>query len=174
MDIRQRVLEWSSKEPLWRQDLLRRVARAEATDTDCAEVLELLLKERGLSDVAPAARPLQLDDLPEETPRSTEVVVEIGRCANVNSIESEDALTFEPSGITLVYGDNAAGKSSYARALKSISRAAHRFLPVPGRTDSRPDVVRRRAAFTDSCNSQAASARLTEVRVGVAVVTRQL
>lgn len=138
MSIRERVISWSNNEPLWRQDLLRRVATSEASDTDCAEVLELLLKERGLTSVAPAARPLQLEDLPEESPRSPEIVVEIGRCSNVNSIESEDPLTFERSGITLVYGDNAAGKSGYARALKSIARAAHREVVLPNVFASNP------------------------------------
>jgi len=107
------------------------VAASEATDADCSEVLELLLKEKGLTDVAPAPAPLRLGDLADESARSAEVIVEIGRCANVNSIASEDPLTFEPGGITLVYGHNAAGKSSYARALKSIARAAHREPVLP-------------------------------------------
>ncbi len=44
---------------------------------------------------------------------------------HVNALESREPLTFEPRGLTIVYGDNGSGKSGYARLLKRITRARH-------------------------------------------------
>jgi hypothetical protein len=43
----------------------------------------------------------------------------------VNNLAPAQTLTFAPSGITVIYGDNAAGKSGYARILKRACRARH-------------------------------------------------
>lgn len=42
---------------------------------------------------------------------------------NLNAIATNQALTFHPKGLTIVYGHNGAGKSGYARALKKACRA---------------------------------------------------
>jgi ABC-type cobalamin/Fe3+-siderophores transport system ATPase subunit len=36
----------------------------------------------------------------------------------VNNLAPEQTLSFAPNGVTIVYGDNGAGKSGYARILK--------------------------------------------------------
>ena len=43
----------------------------------------------------------------------------------MNALASDQPLTFEPNGLTIVYGDNGSGKSGYARLLKRITRARH-------------------------------------------------
>ena len=78
--------------------------------------------------MAPAAAapvPLSLNDLPAEATSDPEILFEIGECSNVNAIASSDPLTFEPADITLVYGENGVGKTSYSRIIKRIARAAH-------------------------------------------------
>lgn len=45
---------------------------------------------------------------------------------HVNALASEKPLTFEATGLTIIYGDNGSGKSGYARLLKRIARARHR------------------------------------------------
>ncbi|MDQ2984374.1 MAG: AAA family ATPase [Actinomycetota bacterium] len=125
MNARQAIYDWSQTLPSWRQDLLRRVAAHEASDGDGAEVFDLLLKENGLAPAAPAPVALQLADLPEDVPSATQILLEIGECSNVNAIDSEEPLTFEPSHITLIYGENGTGKSGYSRVVKRVARAAH-------------------------------------------------
>lgn len=124
MDARQRIFDWSKTQLGWRRDLLRRVAVRDLDDQGCVEVLELVLGEHGLAPAALTPTPLDLDDLPEEVSAAPEVLYEIGECSNVGAIASPMPLTFEPSHITLVYGDNGVGKSSYARIIKRIARSA--------------------------------------------------
>ena len=45
---------------------------------------------------------------------------------HVNALTSDKPLAFEPTGLTIIYGDNASGKSGYARLLKRVARARHR------------------------------------------------
>jgi hypothetical protein len=45
---------------------------------------------------------------------------------NVNRLLDEQKLTFAPQGLTVVYGDNASGKSGYARIIKAVVGARHR------------------------------------------------
>ncbi len=45
---------------------------------------------------------------------------------STNALESENPLTFEATGLTVIYGDNGSGKSGYSRLLKPIARARER------------------------------------------------
>jgi hypothetical protein len=131
MDARQRIFDWSQTQPGWRRDLLRRVAAREIDDQGCLEVLDLVLADHGLAPAAPAPKPLALSDLPEDVASDPGVLFEIGECSNVNAIASSDPLTFEPTEITLVYGENGVGKTSYSRIIKRIARAAHEEKVLP-------------------------------------------
>jgi hypothetical protein len=146
LDAQKAILDWSLTQPLWRRDLLRRVASAEADDQACLEVLDLLLGTHGLAATAPAPQPLELDDLPADVSTIPEVLYEIGECSNVNPIQSPNALPFAPEGITLVYGPNAVGKSSYARIVKRVARAAHQERVLPNVFSGRAGGRRRWAA----------------------------
>ena len=42
---------------------------------------------------------------------------------NVNALVEDQSLTFIPKGVTIIYGDNGAGKSGYVRVLKRACRA---------------------------------------------------
>ncbi len=102
---------------------MRRVAVGEALseeDYDClvGAVLgaqELSVGQFGLEQLPQAAS----EDLPV-------CLIAIEKPEHVNALESKEPLTFEPQGLTIVYGDNGSGKSGYARLLKRITRARHR------------------------------------------------
>jgi energy-coupling factor transporter ATP-binding protein EcfA2 len=67
-----------------------------------------------------------LAQLPQAAPGDSPVkLVSIEQPEHVNALASEAPLTFEPSGLTIAYGDNASGKSGYARLLKRITRSRH-------------------------------------------------
>jgi energy-coupling factor transporter ATP-binding protein EcfA2 len=50
-------------------------------------------------------------------------LTQISDVANVNAITSPKPLAFGDSGLTIIYGDNGAGKSGYVRILKNVCRA---------------------------------------------------
>ncbi len=49
-------------------------------------------------------------------------VMSIRGAENVNALADGEVLTFAATGLTIVYGDNASGKSGYARILKAVTR----------------------------------------------------
>ncbi len=53
-----------------------------------------------------------------EAEESTVTLCSIGPVTNVSSLLEDQVLPFETNGMTVVYGDNGAGKSSYSRILK--------------------------------------------------------
>lgn len=79
--------------------------------------------------VAPDSRPevvFSLEHLPRVRAEDPSVcLLSITKTEHVNALASEKPLTFEPTGLTIVYGDNGSGKSGYARLLKRITRARH-------------------------------------------------
>ncbi len=134
MNVVQEILSWSSTLPMWQRDALRRVVTtAELSQADEDEVLVLAKAEYGIEpSQAVSAVPLAAEHLPIEmqTPDSV-VLLSIHDVANVNALASDQVLEFAPEGLTLVYGENAAGKSGYSRVLKKACRArdAEEILP---------------------------------------------
>jgi hypothetical protein len=123
------ILEWSTDRPAWQRDALRRIVQAQKlTETDLRELVALC--KRGHtpkpSPTDPEAEPLEAAHLPANPGAGASVsLTAIKDVAAVNNLAPAQTLTFAPEGITVVYGDNAAGKSGYARILKRACRARH-------------------------------------------------
>lgn len=114
----QSILAWSSALPDWQRDALRRLcAGGDLTDADTDELLAIC---RGDAE----ANPLAADHIRSEASASSEVVLcQMQGVQHVNALATGERLTFARSGLTVVYGDNGAGKSGYARILKKACRA---------------------------------------------------
>lgn len=88
----------------------------------------------------PPSESLSGEHLPPDVRSSQSVALKaIEAVQNVNALVSKQPLTFGVSGLTVLYGDNASGKSGYARILKSACRARSRPKRVL------PDVFRKTA-----------------------------
>jgi len=122
MPLEDQIVEWSRTRPAWQRVVLRRVAEGDAlADRDYDQVVEDMLASRAAPEVE-----FGLAQLPEAASGDLSVrLVSIEKAEHVNALASETPLTFEPSGLTIVYGDNASGKSGYARLLKRIARSRH-------------------------------------------------
>lgn len=62
-----------------------------------------------------------LDATHVRDPAASHAVVTLGALhglSNVNALAPGERLTFGKTGLTVIYGDNGAGKSGYARVLK--------------------------------------------------------
>jgi energy-coupling factor transporter ATP-binding protein EcfA2 len=129
MSILPQIIEWSRERPRWQQDALRRLAeQPHLTETDLAELVSLCRAEHGIAE-PDAATPQPFATVsPAEAPAPTGApptvrLKGIHGARNVNALRSDQALTIATRGLTVVYGDNGAGKSGYVRVLKQVCRA---------------------------------------------------
>jgi len=123
MSLEERIIEWSKDRPAWQREVMRRVAAGETlSDEEYDRLVDAIVEEKEL----PAGE-FGLQQLPEPAAGDLPVrLLAIERPEHVNALEAKKPLTFEPRGLTVVYGDNGSGKSGYARLLKRIARARHR------------------------------------------------
>jgi energy-coupling factor transporter ATP-binding protein EcfA2 len=122
MAIEEQIIVWSRTRPDWQQLLLKRIATGNVlTDGDYDELVADLVAGKHFPNAS-----LNLEHLPQTAREDPPVtLVSIEEAEHVNALASDEPLTFEPTGMTIVYGDNGSGKSGYARLLKRITRARH-------------------------------------------------
>ena len=132
--VYEEILEWSTKLPTWQRDALRRLADGTLTSTDIDELLQLCLSQVGLSVPgleAVTAQPLLRKHLPIAGPSDADVVLNsVHSVQHVNRLDPHATLPFASAGLTIIYGDNASGKSGYVRILKKTCRARHSADPI--------------------------------------------
>ena len=123
MTVLKEILEWSQGRPAWQRDALRRlVLHGELSEDDIHELVEICKAEHGLA-VPQGASPLTKAHVPEQSGVAAPVsLASIFHQRGVNALAEDQTLKFSPN-LTVVYGDNAAGKTGYIRILKSACRA---------------------------------------------------
>ncbi len=137
LSVYDEILKWSKERPVWQRDALRRmVVNGSLGEKDIDELLRLCKIIHGIKEPSEGeAVPVPLDEghiCPEETAGESARLISISNVTNVNAINSASPLTFSESGLTIIYGNNGAGKSGYVRILKNVCRARHvdkRILP---------------------------------------------
>jgi len=132
MSVLYKVLEWSQDgRPAWLRDAIRRiVTQAELSDEDIVELTELCKQAHGLSEAALVVDPLAERHLPAPGGTNDVSVLAVKHVSDVNALAPGEAIKFPKVGLTVVYGDNGAGKSGYARILKRACRARGSSEPV--------------------------------------------
>lgn len=123
MNVLEELLSWSRERPTWQRDALRRLVQSgELSDEDLHGLTEICKSTHGLAEEQDAV-PLAREHVPEPGSGATPVsLVSIFHHRGVNALAEDQTLRFSPR-LTLVYGDNAAGKTGYIRILKSACRA---------------------------------------------------
>ena len=122
MNVLESILEWSRDRPLWQREALRRlVINGDLSDTDINEFTEICKSGHGLAAQHETA-PLAKEHVPDQTAGAPVSLVSIFHHRGVNALAEDQTLRFGP-GLTVVYGDNGAGKTGYIRILKSACRA---------------------------------------------------
>ena len=122
MSLEEQIVEWSASRSPWQRAVLRRVAMGEVlSEEDYDQLVDALVASKEVEDVN-----FGLEQLPELNAGDPPVrLISIADPEHVNALDSDKPLTFEATGLTIIYGDNASGKSGYARLLKRIARARH-------------------------------------------------
>ena len=128
MNVLHEIIEWAQNLPGWQADAVRRLLRhGELDDKDESEILAMLRSKYQIlpkAETAPLAqRPSRIDASAANGRQRDVRLVALRDLTNVNAIAANQELQFGISGVTVVYGRNASGKSGYARVLKRACRA---------------------------------------------------
>lgn len=126
MNVLQEIFTWSKDRPAWQRDALRRlVLNGELTEQDSRELADICKGDYGLAEKKDAA-PLTKEHVPAGRSATSAVSLEsIFHHKGVNALAEDQTLKFG-SGLTIVYGDNGAGKTGYTRILKRACQARGR------------------------------------------------
>ena len=121
--VYQEILDWSASRPPWQQDALRRLVTQEQIDeSDLIELASLCKAKEGLEGPK-EHKPLKEGHLPIADAAGDAVrLTRLTHQRGVNALAPNQTIEFGPN-LTIVYGDNGAGKSGYARILKRACRA---------------------------------------------------
>ncbi len=121
--VLEELLRWSQDRPPWQRDALRRlVLNGELSDEDIRALTEICKSAHGLADQQ-EIEPLTKEHVPDTAIGAAPVsLVSIFHHRGVNALAEGQTLKFGPN-LTVVYGDNATGKTGYIRILKSACRA---------------------------------------------------
>jgi energy-coupling factor transporter ATP-binding protein EcfA2 len=133
MSIYRDVINWSSNKPLFIQDAIRRLLiNPILEDSDVNELILILKKEVGFTGIKIDAIPATHADIPSLSTNSsnTTKLLSIENPVNINALWNEARLHFAPIGLTLIYGQNGSGKSSYTRLLKKLCWSRHKNVEL--------------------------------------------
>lgn len=122
-NVLQEIQTWSADRPAWQRDALRRLVMNGDLGAEDIDALTAICKgEHGLTEKV-AAQPLAKEHVPERGGAAQAVSLDsIFHHKGVNALAENQTLKFA-SGLTIVYGDNGAGKTGYIRILKQACRA---------------------------------------------------
>lgn len=153
------IIAWAESDLLeWQSDAVRRLlVQNTLTDDDSQNVLLMLKALYGLlqdGTTAPKPQPLQKGMVSGAPKSKVNVVLKaVMDLRSINIIPNGSALPFGHQGLTAIYGENASGKSGYARVLKRACRARdtqERILPNVYSTEASTPA---KATFKLSVNS---------------------
>ena len=124
MDALNDIEEWFQTRARWEKTAYHLILSQASLDK---ETIEQLADECEADAIASKKKGGKIEDK-EEASAPTDCVVRllaIKNVQNVNRLVLDQALTFSPDGLTIVYGDNGAGKTGYEmEALVTVTAAA--------------------------------------------------
>lgn len=125
MGVYEDLVAWSMQRPAWQRDALRRLAQqGDPEPTAIVELADLALAEAQGASPPSGTQPLTAAHLPTDSLGGPPVLLRsISGVENVNALARGARLAFAENGLTVIYGDNASGKSGYVRILKKVCRA---------------------------------------------------
>ncbi len=133
MSIYQEISNWSLTKPAFIQDALRRIiTNTLINQNDIDELVQLLKKENGDTLITLVAIPLDSTHIPTSPIASGNFpkLISLRNPINISALHHQGNLQFANNGLTVVYGKNGSGKSSYSRILKKLCWSRHRDIEL--------------------------------------------
>ncbi|SPA03032.1 conserved hypothetical protein [Cupriavidus taiwanensis] len=121
-----RIADWIETQQPWLSDAARRlVINGRIDEAEFGEIIALAKAHAGIDDPAGrVAQPLTRDLLPAVDAASKPIaLLALRNLRGVNAIAADQSIPFSPIGLTVIYGNNGAGKSGYSRVLRKACRA---------------------------------------------------
>ena len=123
------ILTWSEGRPNWQRDALRRLISSGAvlTEEDINDLFKISM------DIKSPFDPLAKEHIQSGTIGGSPVSLNVvAKPTGINALADDQGVEFSPTGLTVVYGDNASGKSGYVRILKHACRSRdEKFTILP-------------------------------------------
>ncbi|NIF18242.1 AAA family ATPase [Pantoea sp. Cy-639] len=119
MDVQTDIRTWLLKQNDWLQEAADRILKKGGVDAaDIAEICEILKTPAGQK----ATGHRTFDELTHKHNADDELrLVRISDIAGIENLEPRQPLEFAAANLTVIYGHNGSGKSSYTRILKKMA-----------------------------------------------------
>lgn len=145
------LVSWAEKRPAWQKDALRRLITGEVLDDQAIAELTQLCLDPSLAHV-----PISQSHIVAQNGTAESIsLLSIKNPTAINALAIQQELSFAPSGLTVIYGDNGSGKSGYVRVLKHACRTRdekfviHRDLEDKTDTPQSAEINFTRGSVTD-------------------------
>jgi energy-coupling factor transporter ATP-binding protein EcfA2 len=120
MTLEADLVEWAKGRPDWQKAALAAFCKNVGyTEGEIKTIADQLIV-----GTFPATSNLTVDDVPGGSSTGDRVLLtSLGEVAGVNALVDQQTLSFAETGLTVIYGHNASGKSGYARLLREAVTA---------------------------------------------------
>lgn len=129
---RQRLIEWANQQDGWARSIVAEVisTRREVSSETLNAVRDAYLVEKQLSEADTVQVPLLGDDGSNGNRTEALILNGLRDCDGVNALAPKQSIAFN-SRMTVLFDENAAGKTGYVRILKVLAnvRSAERIIP---------------------------------------------
>jgi recombinational DNA repair ATPase RecF len=130
--VRSLLVGWANEQDAWVRHLVSEVvvSRKAMTDSQLDAIYQTFLREKALVADKPVAVPKLSDDASLLDISSGLFLTQLHDLKNVNALVEGQAIDFNPK-LTIVFGENACGKTGYVRVLKKAAavRTTEAVLP---------------------------------------------
>lgn len=114
MTLQRDLSEWVATRPDWQKEAVARFCRNEGLSPEDVEGIADLL----IDGTYPASQGITAKDIPGTSETGEPIrLLAVADVAGVNALLPDQCLAFSDVGLTVIYGDNASGKSGYARLI---------------------------------------------------------
>lgn len=120
MNLNEDLATFLAVRPDWQKDAVARFCRSETLSAeDVSRIADQLI-----AGTYPAAANIDVADIPGSTAAGDAVsLVQVSNVEGVNALTGGQTLSFGAAGLTIAFGNNASGKSGYARLIREAVTA---------------------------------------------------